>query len=471
LKSWKNAILPKKTVIKNSTTAILYMKKIIVFLFLPISIAAQKNYPAMLEKYMDAQSRFKGFTGTVMVVKQNKVLLRKAYGMADREWKIPNTPETRFEIGSLTKQFTAACILQLTEQGKLNLDDKLSKFFPAFNKSDSVTINMLLNHTSGIPSFTGLPGFDNVARLSWSRDSMISFFNNKPYDFSPGTNFKYNNAGPFLLGFIIEKVSGLSYKDYLRKNIFDRISMSNTALNDWDTILPLRARGYNMDKKKVENAGFISMEWPFSSGALVSTVDDLYKWDRALYKNTILSDISKQKMFTPGKSNYGYGFFIDSLEKHLHIWHTGSIPGFHSNLARFPQDDVFIVVLGNTTIVQNNTLRVVNVLAEGLADIVFDIPVETPYAHREVVIDPALLDKFVGKYTAGLTLEVIKKDNKLYRHRDGTSDIELKPESATKFFYADESNRQLEFELDKAGKVLKIWFINNEQRGEMKKVE
>ena len=446
------------------------MKRILCICLLPFAVAAQKNYPQMLEQYMQAQNQVKGFTGTVLVMKQNKELLRKAYGMANREWNIPNRPETKFEIGSLTKQFTATCILQLVEQGKLSLDDKLGKFFPSFFKGDSVTIHMLLNHTSGIPSFTGLPGFDKIDKLSWSRDSMIAFFNNKPYDFSPGSNFKYNNSGPFLLGFIIEKVSGLSYETYLQKNIFDKLFMTNTGLNNWDNILPFRAKGYEMVKNKPVNAAYISLEWPFSSGAMYSTVDDLYKWDRTLYGNTVLTTNSLQKMFTPGKGNYGYGFFIDSLEKHPRIWHTGGIPGFNSHMARFPQDDVFIIVLGNTAITQNNTLRVVNVLTEGLENIVFDIPAEVPYVHKEVMIDPSLLDKYVGKYNAGLTLEVIKKDYKLYRHRDGSADIELKPESNTKFFYADESNRQLEFELDATGKIVKIWFINNEQRGGMKKL-
>ncbi len=447
------------------------MKKYIILLLLfPLAATAQKNYAQLLEQYMQAQNQVKGFTGTVLVMKQNKVLLRKAYGMADREWNILNTPETKMEIGSLTKQFTAACILQLVEQGKLNLDDKLSKFFPSFYKGDSVTIHMLLNHTSGIPSFTGLPGFDKIDKLTWSRDSMIAFFNNKPYDFSPGTNFKYDNSGPFLLGFIIEKISGLTYETFLQKNILDKLGMTNTGVNSWDKILSLRAKGYEMVKNKPVNASYIALEWPFSSGAMYSTVDDLYKWDRALYGNTILTAGSLQKMFTPGKGNYGYGFFIDSLEKHPRIWHTGGIPGFNSHLTRFPKDDVFIIVIGNTAITQNNTLRVVNTLTEGLENIVFDIPVEVPYVHKEVAINPSLLDKYVGKYNAGLTLEVIKKDNKLYRHRDGSADIELKPESNTKFFYADDSNRQLEFELDAAGKVVKIWFINNEQRGEMKKI-
>ncbi|MEO7308970.1 MAG: serine hydrolase [Chitinophagaceae bacterium] len=446
------------------------MRKYLWLFLLPLSLSAQKKDLQLLEKYMDAQYQVKGFTGAVLVMQHDKVLLRKGFGMADREWNIPNTPETRFQIGSLTKQFTAAAVLQLVEQGKLSLEDKLSKFYPAFFKGDSVTIHMLLNHTSGIPAYTNLAEFEKVARLSWSQDSIIAFFNNKPYDFSPGSNYKYNNSGPFLLGCIIEKITGMSYGDYLRKNILGKIGMVNTGLNDWDTILPMRARGYEMENNKPFNASFIAMEWPFSSGAIYSTVDDLYKWDRGLKTNAILSDISKKRMFTPGKSNYGYGFTIDTLEQHLRYSHTGSIPGFNSNLARYPDDDVFIIVLGNTAITQNNTLRVVNVLAEGLADIVFGVPVETPYIHEEVAINPAFLDKFAGKYKAGLTLEFIKKDNKLYRHRDGSPDIELKPESDTKFFYADHSNRQIEFELDAAGQVVKCWFINNEQRGEMKKM-
>jgi CubicO group peptidase (beta-lactamase class C family) len=446
------------------------MRKIIIILLFPFAATAQQNYPQLLDQYMTAQNQVKGFTGAVLVMQKNKVLLRKGYGMADREWNIPNTPETIFELGSLTKQFTAACILQLVEQGKLNLDDKLSKFLPAFPKGDSVTIHMLLNHTSGIANYTSQPQFASLATLSLKKDSMIAFFSSKPFTSSPGTRFQYTNSGYFLLGYIIEKVSGIPYSDYLRKNIFDKLDMLHSGVNKTDSILPMRAKGYEKRGKKIINADYISMDWPFSAGALFSTVDDLYKWDRALYGTTILSNASKENMFRPGKGDYGYGFHIDSLENHPRIWHNGSIPGFITNLSRFVNDDVFVVVLANTIVIQNNTLPITDVIAEGLADIVFGLPVETPYEHKEVKIDPALLDKFVGKYSAGLTLEVIRKENKLYRHRDGTPDIELKPESNTKFFYADDSNRQLEFELDAAGKVIKIWFINNEQRGEMKKL-
>jgi CubicO group peptidase (beta-lactamase class C family) len=443
---------------------IVNMKKIMFFLLLPFALSAQKNAQQALDKYVQAQTNIKGFSGTALVMKQNAVLLRKAYGLADREWNIANTVDTKFRIGSITKQFTAACILQLADQGKLSLDDKLITYIPDFPKGDSVTIQMLLNHTSGIASYTDQPEFGNVAKLTWNTDSMILFFKNKPYNFSPGTKFQYNNSGFFLLGYIIEKVSKQSYNEYLRRHILDKLGMMNTGVDRSDSILQSRAKGYSKNKNTYVHADYISLAWPFSAGVLYSTVDDMYKWDRALYGTSVLSTATKQKMFTPGKGNYGYGVFIDSLGKHLRIQHGGGIPGFVTNISRYVHDDVCIVVLSND---EFNA----GAVADGLADIVFDMTVEFPYVHKEIKIDPALFDRYIGKYKAFLTVEVIKKDGKLYRHRDGTADIELKPESETKFFYADDSDRQLEFEVDKAGKVMRIWFINNEQRGEMQKVD
>ena len=165
------------------------MKKIILFLLFPATLIAQRNYPKLLEEYMQAQTKIKGFSGAVLVMKQNKVMLKKGYGMADREWNIANTTDGKFRIGSVTKQFTAACILQLIEAGKLSLDDKLSKFYPDFPKGDSVTIHMLLNHTSGIASYTDQQKFMEVATLPWHQDSIIAYFKKLPYNFSPGSNW------------------------------------------------------------------------------------------------------------------------------------------------------------------------------------------------------------------------------------------------------------------------------------------
>jgi CubicO group peptidase (beta-lactamase class C family) len=446
------------------------MKKIFFLLLFPIAVSAQKNYTKLLDQYMQAQMNVKGFSGAVLVMQHDKVILKKAYGLADREWNVANTVDTKFRIASLTKQFTAACILQLVEQGKLTLDDKLNKFLPDFPKGDSITIHMLLNHTSGIYNFASDPDISNLRKLSWSKDSIIRFFGNKPFKFSPGKGWEYSNSGYFLLGYIIERTSGQSYEDYLLQHIFNNLGMKNTGMNNLDSILPLRARGYVKENNRFINAEATSMNWPFSAGSLNSTVDDLYKWDRALYGTAILSENSKQKMFTNWKNNYGYGWYVDTINGHYRTRHPGIVTGYLSNISRYVNDDACIVILSNSAIILSNTLPITDVIAEGSADIIFDLPYEIPYVHKEVKIDPALLDRYVGKYKAFLILEVIKKNGKLYRHRDGTSDIELKPESPTKFFYADDSNRQLEFEVDKTGKVVKIWFINNEQRGEMTKV-
>ena len=239
---------------------------------------------------------------------------------------------------------------------------------------------------------------------------MINYFRNRPYDFSPCTKFQYDNSGYFLLGYILEKVSGDSYESYLRHHILDKLGMNNTGVDITDSILPGRARGYSGDRRQLINAHFISMEWPFSAGQLYSTTEDLYKWDRALYGNTILSDESRRKMFTPGLGNYGLGVFIDTVEKHYRIQHGGSIHGFLSKIDRYVDDDICIVVLSNN---ESNA----DFISLGLADILFNVPIEFPYVHQEVHIDPALLDRYVGKYTAFLTLEVIKRDGGKASHR------------------------------------------------------
>ena len=192
------------------------MKKIILLLLLPLTITAQKNYPELLNQYVQAEFKIKEFNGTVLVMQKGKVLYKKAFGMADREWNVPNTIETKYRIGSVTKQFTAACIMQLAGQGKLSVDDKLSKFIPDYPKGDSITVHMLLNHTSGITNYTDLPEFWPKAILPLSTDSMIALFKNKPLDFSPGTKWNYSNSGFFLLGVIVEKASGKTFTEYLQ---------------------------------------------------------------------------------------------------------------------------------------------------------------------------------------------------------------------------------------------------------------
>jgi len=224
------------------------MKKIVLFFFiLPVAAAAQKNYPLLLKQYMQEQVRAEGFSGSVLVMRHNVVLLKASYGLADKEWNIPNSPDAKCRIGSLSKQFTAACILKLIEKGKLSLDDRLYKFIPDFPKGDSVTIHMLLNHTSGIPVFTYMPEFQRWLRLPWPEDSMIALLKSKPYEFTPGARFRYNNSGYYLLAYIVEKVSGQTFAAFLRQNFLDKLGMKGTGVDEYDSILPKRARGYKTE--------------------------------------------------------------------------------------------------------------------------------------------------------------------------------------------------------------------------------
>ena len=232
-----------------------------------------------------------------------------------------------------------------------------------------------------------------------------------------------------------------------------------------DSVLAFRAKGYDKNRQGVwQQAMFISMEGPYSAGAMVSTVEDLYLWSKALHNNQVLSAASTQKMMTPFMDNYGYGIGIDSLKTHKRVSHNGGIPGFASYLAYYPADDLCVAVISNNG--SNSTA-----LGTALSSIMFDLPVQIPYTPKEVKIDAAILDKYIGKYIATGPIELIKKDNKLYRHREGAHDIELKPESKTRFFYADDSGRFIEFEVDQTGKVTKSWFIGNGEKIEMKKLE
>ena len=441
------------------------MKKILFLLAFPFAVYAQQKAPQIMDSYMDAELNVKEFNGSVLVVQKGKTIYQKSFGMADREWSIPNTNQTKYRIGSVTKQFAAASIMQLYEKGKLQLDDKLSKYFPDYPKGDSVTIHMLLNHTSGIKNYTSIPEFRTKAILPLSHDSMIAIFKNKPYDFSPGSQWNYSNSGYYLLGVIVEKVSGKKFSTYLQQEVINKAGLKNTSMDRLDSVLAYRAKGYSKSRTGGFNqAILISMEGPFSAGAMFSTLEDLVAWTKALHENKILSPSSTIKMMTPYKNNYGYGLDIDSLKTHKRVWHNGSIPGFLSHLAYYPADDLFVAAISNN---EMNADRV----GTAMASIALGMPVSIPYIPKEVKIDPAILDRYTGNYMATNPIEIVKKDNKLFRRVKTGPEIELKPESSTRFFYADGSDRFIEFETDKSGQPVKAWFLSGGDKIEMKKLD
>jgi CubicO group peptidase (beta-lactamase class C family) len=410
--------------------------QILIFILIPAVIFGQKNISTHLAKYMQAQVEVNNFSGTVLITKNGSVLLKKAYGLADYEWDIKNTIDTKFQLASVTKQFTATAILQLVEEGKLSLNDKLSNFFPDYPKADRVTIHMLLSHSSGL----GL-GFKELAISTISNDSAYSEIKKIPYEFSPGTSTAYSNVGYYLLGKIIEKVSGEKYAVFLRKNIFEKVGMKNTGVSNNDSIISKKAKIYYKTDKGFAHNPYIN--WGFNIGhdGVYSTVEDLALWDNALYGTTILSAEMKKLMFTShSDQNWGYGFIINPFYNHGHqlIAHDGGFFGTMTSFNRFTDDKIFVTVLSN-----NESFS--HIIGYGLSAIALQKEVELPYKHHQTKIDTTIYDKYVGKYGK---IEIVKIDGKLYYN---SIEMELIPESKTKFFRADNNDRTVEFIKDKSG--------------------
>lgn len=246
---------------------------------------------AKIDELMTLANKYRLFNGSVLVAENGKVIYKKGFGLANMEWNIPNTPETRFRLGSITKQFTATLILQLVEQGKVKLDGRLSDYLPEYRKDvgEKVTVHQLLNHTSGIPSYTSQPGFlKDVSRNPYSVDEFVKKFASNSLEFEPGSKFSYNNSGYFLLGAIIEKVTGQPYEKVLKEKIFDPLGMKSTGYDHYATILEKRASGYEKTPEGYANAPYLDMSLPYSAGSMYSTVEDLYLWDQALYTDRVL---------------------------------------------------------------------------------------------------------------------------------------------------------------------------------------
>jgi D-alanyl-D-alanine carboxypeptidase len=292
--------------------------------------------------------------GVALTVIQNgRPVKTAAYGFANLEWRAPVTTDTVFEIGSLTKQFTAAGLLLLAQDGRLAVDDKLANYLPEIPAAwSNVTLRHLLSHTSGIKNYTGLDGFELTRRQT--REQFIRKLAAQPMDFAPGEKFKYCNSGYNLLGYVIEAVSGQSYWEFMSERIFRPLEMNATTDRNPRRIIPRRAGGYEQTTNHVHLNRDYDLTDVFSAGAIVSTVDDLAKWNAALDGDRLLTAASKTLMWTPGKLNdgspltYGFGWRVGTLAGHRSLGHSGSTSGFSASLQRYPDDRLAVIVLTNT---------------------------------------------------------------------------------------------------------------------------
>ena len=389
-----------------------------------------------------------------IVVKDGKTILRKGYGMADMELGVRVEPDMVFRLGSITKQFTAASILLLAEQGKLSLSDDLTKFFPDYpTKGRAITVEHLLTHTSGIRSYTSIPAWRTMWRKDMKVAELVELFKNEPMDFAPGEQWAYNNSGYILLGAIIEKLSGQTYEQFVEKNIFEPLGMKNSFYGSATRLIPRRVPGYTKTREgAIANAEYLSMTQPYAAGSLLSTVDDLARWDAALYTERVMKQASLQKAFTPYllkggvPTGYGYGWMRMQYEGRSVIEHGGGIHGFSTSAIRVPEDRVFVAIL------TNRDYQTPDELALRVAALAIGRPIRPAVA---VTLQPELLDQLVGVYQINEreTYAVRRDGGRLFIQRNAGRLAEVFPLSATEFFYDKESPDRLTFAKDAAGKV------------------
>ncbi|MCE7065227.1 serine hydrolase [Dyadobacter sp. CY326] len=327
------------------------------------------------------------------VFKGGKPLLQKAYGLADIELNVKLPMNASFEIGSVTKQFTAVAILQLAEEKKLTLEDDLGKYLKFETGKRKVTIRQLLSHTSGIKGYTELPSFKTLSIQKHSRDTLLRIVEKEQFDFEPGEALIYSNTAFFMLGLIIEKVSGLSYEAYVKKNLFDKAGMTNSYYCSENKITKNRAHGYDRVDRGLVRAAYLDHTWPYAAGSLCSTVEDLGKWNNALHHGKILNEKSYKEFLTPVSLNdgtvtrYAKGITVTEWKGKRLIEHGGGINGFLSQNSYFPNDDISIIVLMNTTSIGPRNI------ADKVADLIFknSKPVRRPQFSGD-------LGKFTGNY-------------------------------------------------------------------------
>ena len=356
---------------------------------------------ARLDEVARSYTPHDAFMGAVLVVDGDKVLLDKGYGMASVEWGIPNTPDAKFRLGSLTKQFTATLVLLLQQDGKLNIADPVSKYLPDTPKAwEKITLAELLGHTSGIPNFTGEKDFHSWAQSPHTVDEELKFFKDKPLDFEPGSKFTYSNSNFEVLGAVIEKVSGESYRDLLQERIFDPLGMKDTGLDGDDLLLPKRAEGYSPGKTGLVVARSESMTVPWAAGAMYSTTGDLLKWEHALFGGKVLLAESLKLMTTAGKGDYGLGVSLETVDGLKVVDHGGSIEGFNTFLSYVPERRIAIAVLSNV----NGGAP--DKMARLLLNVVLGKPVVLASERKAVPIAKEELTKFVGVYDLSPTFSV-----------------------------------------------------------------
>ena len=398
----------------------------------------------------------------VIALRDGAVIYRGATGMANLELGVPLEPEMVFRLGSVTKQFTAAAILLLEEDGQLKVTDSITDYLPDYpTNGHTITIEHLLTHTSGIYSYTDMPGYmATTVRQDMTVHELVEQFKDQPMGSSPGERWSCSNSGYILLGAILEKVAGMSYAEFLQKRIFNPLDLKQTYYGG-PQIIPNRVTGYDTDANGLRNAFPLSMTQPYAAGSILSTVDDLAHWNAALFGGDLLSPASLEKMTTAftlndgSSANYGYGLATTQLRGSAALTHGGGIFGFRTLTIHIPDHDVYVAVLSNNSGHQPDAGYV------GLK--VAAMVLGKPFADfKPIQVDAGLLERLTGTYliSKGNARVVTVDDGRLFTQRTGSDRLEATPHSKTGFFYRD-TLTHLEFVLDDQGKPVRMLMYHN----------
>ncbi|MEJ2881033.1 serine hydrolase [Pedobacter sp. GR22-6] len=391
--------------------------------------------------------------GTVLVAKAGRVIYQRDFGFANLEHQVPMSQDHVFRLGSVTKQFTAVCILKLAEEGKLSLEDELTKFIPDYPaQGKKITIANLLSHTSGIKNYTGVPAFSEALKRKDLRpEEIIALFKGEGLDFDPGSDQRYSNSNYILLGYIIEKLSGKSYGDYVQEHIFKPLDMTHSCYDMGTEVITGRVSGYRKRGDRYENAEFLSMTLPYAAGSLMSTTGDLLKWYQWLSAGKIISAASLEKAFSSwilanGKdSGYGFGWWIGNIQGNRAVMHNGVINGFFTDVIYLPAQQILVCVLSNYENVGDLDIPAAKLAA---------IAINTPYHYEPVALKSAVLQEYHGVYQNAFDGERYISNQRgvlMYYYRGGGKTC-LIP-TGKDVFVLENSLNKLSFQRDQAGKI------------------
>jgi CubicO group peptidase (beta-lactamase class C family) len=443
------------------------------------SIITMVDIRVNLNEYMNRLEANGYFNGSILVARKGEVLLSKGYGKASIEHDVKNTPQSKYRIGSITKSFTAVAILQLKEKGLLRLHDPLNTFFEGFPSGDQITIHHLLNHTSGLYNFTDANDYYiREMRLSKTIEEMLDLFKRFPLDFEPGTQFRYCNSSYIVLTAIIEKLSGMTYKEYLDTFILKPLNMVNSGCDDGKTVLANLSSGYSVWEDFI-TPEYIDMSFPLGAFGMYSTVEDLFLYDQALYSSSIIMKESIEEMLSPYQHGYGYGWAVwnaridPSIELSISS-HFGDINGYCNDMVRCMNEQVTVIALSN------NEMTPVMKITRDLMKIVMGLPTETVPIYEKIDIKTAKLLKFVGEYTnttSGKPIIISAKNNQLFitLHKRYEKEFKLKlfpalSDETETTFYTDMINNQVIIRATEES-VLELHLINeNSERGIFNKI-